>query len=131
MLEDFWEDYESSADSVNSANYALISNALQRWLYMLDSNALVVQHLEPLEKSMDFDKWYAECEATQGGMSGTARLTLPIETERRLGAMLFLMRKSAADQLGAVDIGHSFLGGDAHYDTNVREFQSQIFQPLR
>lgn len=131
MFENFFDDYDEFAGQVTNASYRLIANALQRWLGLLDENPLAAKQLEPLENSMDFDKWYADCEATQGGMIGSAKLTFPLEKDKRLGAQLFLMRKAAADEDGAVDIGHTFLSTDSNFEANVREFQAQIFEPLR
>jgi|HubBroStandDraft_5_1064220.scaffolds.fasta_scaffold60684_2 hypothetical protein len=131
MLEEFWDEYDLLADNAASASYKLIPNALKRWLSLLDGELIVSNEIAPLESSADFEKWLADCEATQGSMLGSAILAFPIKKEEWLGSHLFLIRKAAADESIAIDIGHTFLTTENGFDAMVREFQYQVFSPLR
>lgn len=131
MREGFWADYDFYSDNVELANYRSVANSLRRWHAFLDANDDVAAVLDSLQKTMDFELWYADAERTEGSMVGSANLDFPLETDKRVGAYLFLIKKAAADDHGAIEIAHTFLSGEGDFDTLAREFNDQIFGPLR
>jgi hypothetical protein len=79
------------------ANYNNAQNALGRLVHVLRDDPIVSSIVSGLPP-VDFDAWYDQAmETTRGGMSGSGRLTWPLDEDEDLSLRLRLIEEVAAN----------------------------------
>jgi hypothetical protein len=120
-------DFQDFSDDVSRSSYKSIYDALARLASTLVPGTPFGDLIADLPR-LDFDRWYAEQEATMGGMAGSADLTWPIDRMERLALQVELMQRLGTGKLDVLTFAHTFLSASSRFDDHVSEFVAQVFR---
>lgn len=84
-----------------------------------------------LTQGLDLDAFLEESHATQGSMSGSARLAWPPERERQLGLVLLLLRRFADKPSDILQFGHTFCNAGSDLAANIHAVVRQVIIPFQ
>src|ERR1700730_2254849 len=105
------DEFDSITFDVMNANNTTFDTNIARWFELLDEDQFAFKTIRCLEINTDFDRWYAERQATMVGMFGSANLTWPSGKRNRLAMQLALFRAFKDGKTSPTTFHHLFFGG--------------------
>ncbi|WP_409743876.1 hypothetical protein [Ferrovibrio sp.] len=130
MEGNFTPDYHELTSDVSRSRHQLYADNLQRWFRHLESDAHVFATISSLERLVDFDSWYKECQSTVRSMVGSGTLSWPHDQRARLGMHLTLFRKFSTGDISPFDFCTNFLYSDNNFSVMISDINMQIFEPF-
>lgn len=128
-VDDLLAEFDDLTDDVSRSKHAFFAANLRRWFAFMDGTPEVASAITKFENSIDYEQWSKDGLKPQSGM-GPGRISLPEDTEPRLGVLIGLFRSLTAREDAALKFSHSYVSSERNFNDNIADLVNQVFAPF-